>query len=82
MENAEFIQLAELETEDTEVSNVYDEELESDIDYTEDDILHVLIELKQRMKEYVETRGLPLLNKFDMEVWMNYLKVCAEKSTP
>lgn len=81
MKNTELMQHIEVEVDDTDTTNTYDEELETGLDYVEDDILHMLIDMKQRMKEYVETRGLPLLHKFDMEVWMNYLKVCSGKST-
>ncbi len=67
-----------LHAEEAERDELVSETIEVDTsnDYLEDDLLHMMIDLKQNMMEYVRYEKKPLLENFDMDIWIECLKCC------
>ncbi len=66
MEEAEVVETNEENGEITIVST----------DFIEDDLLHMMIDVKQTMVEYIRYEKKPLLENFDMNIWIDCLKCC------
>lgn len=69
----------EEETEQVESVDPYDEELKTEILYVEDDLLHMMIDVKQGMMDYIRYEKKPLLENFEMDIWIECLKCCLEE---